>query len=141
MTMYHLTKRSAFYRSLAQGYTNDIAQAGTFSEIEAKAHVTTSAPGEVTMTPVPAKVVTDHEVEAMRAGIWAAHTSLALDDLKQRVRAFARGVSDKVPQHAEPRVVGFKAEWSELLAEASKPAPPLPTNEEIRKMLENQISP
>jgi hypothetical protein len=139
MSLYHLVKDCAFYRPYAHGYTDKVAEAGVFTYGEATLHCESSH-GEVIMIPAPPKKVTDAEVEVARASLWAAHAILALDALRAKAREFARGVSNKVPQSNEPRVVGFKAEWEALLAEASKPAPELPSSAAVRKTLEDQGS-
>lgn len=137
MTAYYLIKRGMFYRPKAAGYTYVASEAGIFSADEVAKHVA-GCSGEVTMVPVLPKPITDEQVEAARAGLWAAHTSLALNDLKRKLLDFARGVLDKVPQSNEPRVVGFKAEWEALMDEASKPAPLLPESDNVRKAMEAQ---
>lgn len=83
------------------------------------------------MTPTP-----DH-IEVARAGLWAAHCSLALHSLKAKVRDFAAGVTPSPgSKHGALKVVGFDDRWEELLAEVDKPEPVLPSTEAVRAMLE-----
>lgn len=82
---------------------------------------------------------TDDNLEVTRAGLWAAHSQLALYELQRKVRDFAKGaIPHSGSKHGEPKMVGFKDRFDELIAEASKPLPELPTKEAIRATLESR---
>lgn len=80
----------------------------------------------------------DSTHDVAHAGLWAASSQLALYKLQRKVRDFVAGVQPHIgSKHGEPKIIGFKDRFDELMVEAAKPLPELLTKEHVRTILEN----
>lgn len=79
--------------------------------------------------------VADLEVEVERAAIWAAHLSLHLHVVKRKAEAFVKGAGLTTWKTNEPRIIGFKLEFDELVDALVRPEPTLPSAEAIRAVI------
>jgi hypothetical protein len=82
--------------------------------------------------PDPRDVVRDLRTDMVRGALHWAELSFYVSHIKTKVQAFAKGVSGTTWKTHEPRVLGFKAEFDEMVSAIALPEPKLPTREQMR---------
>lgn len=74
----------------------------------------------------------DLEIEVKRAGLWAANLEMHLFKVRRAAEAFIKGVALAPWKANEPRVVGFKLEFDELVTAIAEKQPTLPSAETVK---------
>jgi hypothetical protein len=79
--------------------------------------------------------------EAAAEALNAAHLSLHLHSLKASCEAFVRGVSGTTWKTTEPRIIGFKLEFDQMVSALAQPEPKRLTAEHIAALREAKVIP